>query len=229
MTAPEQPTPEARLWLWRNGDHYLAYEHEYPCYSDGGDPLTLGEPVGYAIFKPSAPPFGSPEWVAAQRAAEAVARERDIRLTAEFVDEAEEALSSATPPPGGAGERARDFSAAVDCAHTQYENYVRQGQLNTEDERRAALRDALSHAVGILKLRSYAALQSYGTTTASQAQRGTLEECARWHEAQRPQLSGSEYALASESKRKKMRDDARFHAACAKHFHALVTQESDDA
>jgi hypothetical protein len=80
----------------------------------------------------------------------------------------ETSLSTVTPP-GDAGERARDFSAAVDCAHAQYENYVRQGQLNTEDERRAALRDVLSHAVGILKLRSYAALQSERTAAASQA------------------------------------------------------------
>jgi hypothetical protein len=42
-----------KLWLWKNGDHYLAYTNEYPCESQGGDPLTLGEPVGYAILKES--------------------------------------------------------------------------------------------------------------------------------------------------------------------------------
>jgi hypothetical protein len=52
---PAPVVEDAQLWLWRNGDHYLAYEHEHPCYSDGGDPLTLGEPAGYAILKPSAP------------------------------------------------------------------------------------------------------------------------------------------------------------------------------
>jgi hypothetical protein len=44
---------EAKLWLWKNGDHYLAYAHEYPCIEPGGDPLTLGNPIGYAIVKPS--------------------------------------------------------------------------------------------------------------------------------------------------------------------------------
>jgi hypothetical protein len=37
-----------KLWLWRNGDHYWAFDKEYPCYEEGGDPMTLGEPVGWA-------------------------------------------------------------------------------------------------------------------------------------------------------------------------------------
>lgn len=41
-----------KLWLWRNGDHFLAFDNPYPTY-DGGDPMTLGEPVGFAIFIPS--------------------------------------------------------------------------------------------------------------------------------------------------------------------------------
>lgn len=37
-------------WVWRNGvragvECCLAYDKEYPMYPDGGDPLTLGEPV----------------------------------------------------------------------------------------------------------------------------------------------------------------------------------------
>jgi hypothetical protein len=47
------PAVEQRLWLWRNGDHFLAFEHLYPCFTPGGDPMTLGEPVGYAIVKRS--------------------------------------------------------------------------------------------------------------------------------------------------------------------------------
>ena len=50
---------EQKVWLWKNGDHFLAYAHEYPCYPNGGDPLTIGEPVGVAILKPSAPPTTS--------------------------------------------------------------------------------------------------------------------------------------------------------------------------
>lgn len=42
-----------QLWLWRNGDHYLAFEHLYPCYSPGGDPMTLGEPAAVAFFRES--------------------------------------------------------------------------------------------------------------------------------------------------------------------------------
>ncbi len=37
-------------WVWRNGVHagrefFVAYDTEYPVQPDGGDPLTLGEPV----------------------------------------------------------------------------------------------------------------------------------------------------------------------------------------
>lgn len=39
------------VWLWKNGDRYLAYDHLYPVYPDGGDPLTLGEPIGYAVVE----------------------------------------------------------------------------------------------------------------------------------------------------------------------------------
>jgi hypothetical protein len=42
-----------KLWLWRNGPHeFWAFDNPYPCHPDG-DPLTLGEPVGYAFFKES--------------------------------------------------------------------------------------------------------------------------------------------------------------------------------
>jgi hypothetical protein len=44
---------DQKLWLWKNGDHYLAFEHEYPCYEPGGDPMVFGEPSATAIFKPS--------------------------------------------------------------------------------------------------------------------------------------------------------------------------------
>lgn len=57
VTSPQMPLMKdgTKLWLWKNGDHTLAYAHEYPCYETGGDPLTLGEPVGVAIFKESSP------------------------------------------------------------------------------------------------------------------------------------------------------------------------------
>lgn len=41
------------LWLWKNGPHeYWAFDNAYPCYGNG-DPMTLGEPVGYALLKQS--------------------------------------------------------------------------------------------------------------------------------------------------------------------------------
>ena len=37
-----------KLWLWRTGDHYWAFDKKYPCHEKGGDPMTLGEPIGWA-------------------------------------------------------------------------------------------------------------------------------------------------------------------------------------
>ena len=44
-----------KLWLWRNGDHFLAFDNPMPCYPDGGDPLVLGEAAAIAILTPSTP------------------------------------------------------------------------------------------------------------------------------------------------------------------------------
>ncbi|MBP6564348.1 MAG: Lar family restriction alleviation protein [Burkholderiales bacterium] len=52
-SASEPITGGTKLWLWRNGDHYLAFRHLYPCYSPGGDPMTLGEPAAWAEFRES--------------------------------------------------------------------------------------------------------------------------------------------------------------------------------
>lgn len=46
------PSPARELWLWRNGDHFLAFDNEFPCHPNG-DPMTLGEPVGKAVFQVS--------------------------------------------------------------------------------------------------------------------------------------------------------------------------------
>lgn len=50
---PASPNDGDTLWLWKNGDHFLAFTHLYPCYSPGGDPMTLGEPVARAVFRSS--------------------------------------------------------------------------------------------------------------------------------------------------------------------------------
>lgn len=49
------PSAGLKIWVWRDGDHFLAYSHEYPCVSPHGDPCTLGEPAGYAFLLPSFP------------------------------------------------------------------------------------------------------------------------------------------------------------------------------
>ena len=54
VAAAERERMEGKtFWLWRNGNHYLAFEHEYPCYSPGGDPMVLGEPAAVAVFRGS--------------------------------------------------------------------------------------------------------------------------------------------------------------------------------
>lgn len=47
------PQDGMQFWLWKNGDHFLAFTHLYPCFTPGGDPMVLGEPVGRAVFKRS--------------------------------------------------------------------------------------------------------------------------------------------------------------------------------
>lgn len=51
------------LWLWKDGDKMLAFRHLYPCYSPGGDPMTLGEPWGKAIFRHSHDRAAAPQAV----------------------------------------------------------------------------------------------------------------------------------------------------------------------
>ena len=53
-TEPVLPVLDKQmLWLWKNGDHYLAFDNLYPCFTQGGDPMTLGEPAAKAIFRTS--------------------------------------------------------------------------------------------------------------------------------------------------------------------------------
>jgi hypothetical protein len=48
---------EMKLWLWKNfvdgRPEYWAFDNPFPVQMDCGDPQTIGEPCGYAIFKPS--------------------------------------------------------------------------------------------------------------------------------------------------------------------------------
>lgn len=49
--------PVEKLWLWKNfvggKPEYWAFDNPFPCVSVGGDPLTFGEPCGWALLKPS--------------------------------------------------------------------------------------------------------------------------------------------------------------------------------
>jgi hypothetical protein len=51
-----QPEP-TKLWLWKNfvngRPEYWAFDNPYPRNLNDGDPQTIGQPCGYAIFKPS--------------------------------------------------------------------------------------------------------------------------------------------------------------------------------
>lgn len=49
--APVNKEDETRLWLWRNGDHFWAFDSLYPTRMDCDDPATLGEPSAWAILK----------------------------------------------------------------------------------------------------------------------------------------------------------------------------------
>lgn len=46
----------SKLWLWKNfvegRPEYWAFDNPYPCH-ENGDPMTLGEPVGFALVKES--------------------------------------------------------------------------------------------------------------------------------------------------------------------------------
>jgi hypothetical protein len=50
------PQPR-KLWLWQNfvdgRREYWAFDNPFPVHLDYGDPQVLGEPCGYALFKPS--------------------------------------------------------------------------------------------------------------------------------------------------------------------------------
>lgn len=50
----EHSTP-GLIWLWKNGDHFVAYKHCFPTRMDCGDPCTIGEPWGFAYLHESRP------------------------------------------------------------------------------------------------------------------------------------------------------------------------------
>ncbi len=57
VLAERERLTRGKLWLWRNHvdgrPEYWAFTNPYPINMDNGDPQTLGQPCGYAIFKPS--------------------------------------------------------------------------------------------------------------------------------------------------------------------------------
>jgi hypothetical protein len=165
MTAPEQPTPPnrqiedrwaAKLWLWKNGDHHLAFDSECPTY-DGGDPKTLGEPVGFALLERE-----TYDRMTEQRAAEAVKAAEMMKGTTNYGNNAQDNRPNpATPPPGDAGERARDLLRFVFPLMRRAKN------INQLD----AVESMICHQVD-------AALQSERTAAESQARRDAFAECA---------------------------------------------------
>jgi len=57
LAHPPKTEDAPKLWLWQNfvdgRPEYWAFDNPYPINLTDGDPQTLGEPCGYAIFKPS--------------------------------------------------------------------------------------------------------------------------------------------------------------------------------
>ena len=53
----QEPVQAKKLWLWKNFvngiPEYWAFDNAFPDHIDCGDPQTIGEPCGYALFKPS--------------------------------------------------------------------------------------------------------------------------------------------------------------------------------
>lgn len=51
-------TDAKKLWLWRNfvdgRPEYWAFDNAFPTF-DGGDPMVIGEPCGYALLLESTP------------------------------------------------------------------------------------------------------------------------------------------------------------------------------
>jgi hypothetical protein len=54
---PDMEQEPKKLWLWKNfvdgKPEYWAFDNAFPVHLECDDPQTLGEPCGYAIFKPS--------------------------------------------------------------------------------------------------------------------------------------------------------------------------------
>jgi hypothetical protein len=52
----QEEARELKLWLWRNfvdgRPEYWAFDNPFPCH-EGGDPMTLGQPCGWAFLKQS--------------------------------------------------------------------------------------------------------------------------------------------------------------------------------
>jgi hypothetical protein len=222
MTAPEQPTPPnrqiedrwaAKLWLWKNGDHYLAFDSECPTY-DGGDPKTLGEPIGFALLEWETYDRMT-EQVAAQRAAEAVPVSvsdpvrslvndiggcwsafeyalREVMGNTNYASVAEkiEALRNVapTPPPGDAGERAR---ALVSQA-------LRRAELCGTPHRMAAMPESIPAIdISVSNLRAVMAQLA----AALQSERTAAEELLRKTELRLLEALRERDAAASQARR----------------------------
>ena len=78
---------EPKLWLWKNfvdgRPEYWAFDNPYPCHPNC-DPITLGEPCGYAIFKPSTLSRSHLDWTDEQVLRAVAAAQSKRRLAPEL-------------------------------------------------------------------------------------------------------------------------------------------------
>jgi hypothetical protein len=92
---------ELKLWLWRNfvdgKPEYWAFDNPFPCH-EGGDPITLGEPCGWAIFKRSE--NARPLWPDSEVEAAIERARTPPEVSEEMVERLARQLYSATYPAG---------------------------------------------------------------------------------------------------------------------------------
>lgn len=82
-----------------------------------------------------------------------------------------------------------DWQKAVDCAARQFEGHYRNNRLGTPEERRGAIHDIVSHAIGILQMRELSA-------ASKSPQYPSLALAGGWHEGAPPKPWCEEWFIA---------------------------------
>jgi hypothetical protein len=160
-----------KLWLWRNGDHFLAFDNPCPCYPGPGDPLTLGEPTAIAILTPSTPGWSDSPMDPLTRLARAVLlfhsghpwtgslRNEWVMLTGE-----EEATTKVLCDLARRlmADEVRDASIRAEMASSGYENGISAVARMARDMADKMLEGDLPHVGGSAALQLFATMLDRG-------------------------------------------------------------------